>query len=179
MVAIKKDGISIFYGIKKLRIGWCGIVKGDLGVKRIFIGFKSREELIKKIKKVYPEANFNNKMIFEEIRTIENYLNEKSKNILLSLDFSGTTSFQRRVYRTLLQIPYGGVTTYARIAIMCGDKCKTRAVARALATNPFPLAIPCHRVVKSDGSLGGFSSPGGTDLKQWLIRMESANKVAV
>lgn len=82
------------------------------------------------------------------------------------------TPFQRAVYQTLLQVPPGQVVTYADIAKRMGTPGAYRAVANALASNRLPLIIPCHRVIRSDGGLGGFTAPGGVRVKRWLLKSE-------
>jgi methylated-DNA-[protein]-cysteine S-methyltransferase len=86
------------------------------------------------------------------------------------LNWNRCTSFQRRVLETEYNIPRGFVSTYGRIAAHIGLVNGARAVGNALARNPFPLIIPCHRAVRSDGSLGGYQ--GGTDMKKKLLEME-------
>lgn len=82
------------------------------------------------------------------------------------------TPFQRGVYQALLQVPAGQVVTYGDIAERIGIPGSYRAVANALASNRLPLIIPCHRVIRADGSLGGFTAPGGVRLKRWLLQSE-------
>lgn len=78
--------------------------------------------------------------------------------------------FHQRVLRRAFRIPRGRVMTYGSLAAAAGCPGGARAVGRALATNPFPLIIPCHRVIRSDGALGGFG--GGLDIKRRLLAME-------
>ncbi|MBN2538724.1 MAG: MGMT family protein [Deltaproteobacteria bacterium] len=78
--------------------------------------------------------------------------------------------FQRRVLLETMQIPWGSVTSYGDLAKKISAPGAARAVGSALAKNPFPLIIPCHRVVKSDGSVGQFG--GGAELKKALLRLE-------
>jgi len=82
------------------------------------------------------------------------------------------TAFQRRVWSELLRIPYGQTASYAEIAERIGNPQASRAVGSANGANSIPILIPCHRVVKSDGSLGGFGS--GTHIKQRLLELEGA-----
>lgn len=84
------------------------------------------------------------------------------------------TPFQQKVWRELLKIPKGSVATYAFIAKRVGRPRAVRAVANAVAANPWPIRIPCHRVVRSDGTLGGYSGPGGVGGKRKLLRKEGA-----
>ena len=86
---------------------------------------------------------------------------------------AGSTSFTRRVYETVAAIPAGRIRTYGDIARQLGRPGAARAVGRAMATNPFPVVIPCHRVVGSSGSLTGFA--GGIEMKASMLEMEGAN----
>jgi methylated-DNA-[protein]-cysteine S-methyltransferase len=86
------------------------------------------------------------------------------------LDIGLCSSFQEKVLRAEHAIPRGSVSTYARVARHVGAPQAARAVGRALATNPFPIVIPCHRAVRSDGSLGGYR--GGIPMKRALLEME-------
>ncbi|MGH7274856.1 MAG: methylated-DNA--[protein]-cysteine S-methyltransferase [Nitrospiria bacterium] len=90
----------------------------------------------------------------------------------LPLDFHQGSDFQRRVWRETMKIPYGKTSTYLKIALHLGDRSLSRAVGTALGANPLPLLIPCHRVIASDGSLGGYS--GGITVKRMLLRLEGS-----
>ncbi|MBE3144695.1 MAG: MGMT family protein [Planctomycetes bacterium] len=81
-------------------------------------------------------------------------------------------AFTRKVLDACRKIPAGKTVSYSQLAGMIGKPRASRAVGSALARNPIPLIIPCHRVVHSDGSLGNFSAPGGTSLKKMLIDLE-------
>ncbi|HEU5299686.1 MAG TPA: MGMT family protein, partial [bacterium] len=88
------------------------------------------------------------------------------------VDLSLVGPFQRKVLESLRRIPKGQVRTYREIAREIGQPGATRAVGTACARNPIPLIIPCHRVVRSDGGLGGYSLKGGISLKQRLLESE-------
>jgi len=85
----------------------------------------------------------------------------------------GLTDFQKRVLWVLKSIAYGKTITYSSLAAQSGFAKASRAVGRVLAANPLPLIIPCHRVVCSDGKLGGFSAEGGVEMKRRLLRLEN------
>ena len=89
------------------------------------------------------------------------------------LDVSSGTAFQRRVWQACRRIPYGRVRSYAELAGMAGCPRGARAVGGALNANPLPIAVPCHRVIRSDGTLGGFR--WGVALKKKLLSIESRN----
>ena len=82
------------------------------------------------------------------------------------------TFFQKKVWRELSKIPKGETRTYKEIAIAIGRPLAVRAVANACGKNPHPIKIPCHRVIRSDGKLGGYSAPGGTAAKRRLLKEE-------
>ena len=84
------------------------------------------------------------------------------------------TPFQRAVWLACMRIPRGQTRSYKWIAEQIGKPGAVRAVGSALGKNPFAPAVPCHRVVKSDGTLGGFSAPGGLKAKLALLKKEKA-----
>lgn len=89
------------------------------------------------------------------------------------MDVSHCSPFQQRVLRQEAYIPFGSVSTYHILAQALGKPQASRAVARALATNPFPLLVPCHRTIRSDGQLSGFQ--GGSVMKQKLLELEDVS----
>ena len=89
------------------------------------------------------------------------------------MDLSSGTSFQQKVWRALTKIPRGQTRSYKWVAQKIGKPNATRAVGTACGANPVPVIIPCHRVIASDGSLGGFG--GGLPMKRRLLRLECAS----
>ena len=83
------------------------------------------------------------------------------------------TSFQIKVWKEIIKIPKGKTKTYKQIAINIGQPTSARAVANACGKNPSPRLIPCHRVVRSDGKIGGYSGPGGVTQKKRLLQEEN------
>jgi len=83
------------------------------------------------------------------------------------------TSFQIKVWEEIQKIPKGETRTYKEIAINLDSPKAARAVANACGKNPYPIVVPCHRVVRSDGSLGGYSGPGGVKRKKELLDREN------
>ena len=92
----------------------------------------------------------------------------------LPVDLSSLTPFQRGVLDTTCRIAPGDVWTYHRVAKELGRPKSSRPVGQALAHNPVPIVIPCHRVIASDGSLGGYSGGSGLKAKRWLLQLEGA-----
>ena len=87
----------------------------------------------------------------------------------LNLNNLKGTKFQKRVWKELLKIPLGETRSYKEIAISIGNPKSYRAVANACGKNPYPVTIPCHRAIKSDGSIGGYSAKGGIKRKRMLL----------
>ena len=83
------------------------------------------------------------------------------------------TNFQRTVWKEISKIPYGETRTYKDLAIAIGKPNSSRAVANACGKNPYPVIIPCHRVIRSDGKLGGYSGVGGVKKKKELLKIEN------
>ena len=82
------------------------------------------------------------------------------------------TPFQRKVWAALKTIPRGEVRTYTQIAVQIGHPTSARAVANACGKNPYAPDVPCHRVIRADGGLGGYSGEGGVEQKRALLREE-------
>lgn len=102
------------------------------------------------------------------------YFEDPSIPLDLPVDLSGALPFRRLVLQTVRRIPAGAVWTYRQVAEALGKPTASRAVGQALAHNPAPIVIPCHRVVGSDGSLTGYGGGGGIATKRWLLRREGA-----
>ena len=92
-------------------------------------------------------------------------------NRALNMDFKGT-KFQKKVWNYLRTIRKGTVKTYKQVAIAINRPKSARAVANACGKNPYAPKVPCHRVIRSDRTLGGFSGPGGTNTKKKLLKKE-------
>lgn len=90
-------------------------------------------------------------------------------------DFSGVDPFEEKVYIAARAIPAGETLTYGEVADRIGNKNLARQVGRALGRNPFPIIVPCHRVLGANGKLIGFSAPGGVDTKLKMLTIEKAS----
>jgi len=90
----------------------------------------------------------------------------------LDLDLEGVPPFHRRVYEALRGVPAGATVTYGELAALAGAPGASRAVGQAMAKNPVPILVPCHRVLAAGGAAGGFSAAGGLELKARLLELE-------
>jgi methylated-DNA-[protein]-cysteine S-methyltransferase len=103
-------------------------------------------------------------------RELDEYFDGKRRVFDIPLDWSLTTGFRRKVLRATARIPYGGVSSYREMAGRAGNGRASRAAGSALATNPIPIVVPCHRVLRTGGNLGGYG--GGLAMKEALLKME-------
>ncbi|BCS82037.1 methylated-DNA--[protein]-cysteine S-methyltransferase [Anaerocellum diazotrophicum] len=138
-------------------IGLIKIVGEDDSIVSVqFVTKKDEEELICPVVK-------------EAILQLEEYFEGKRTNFELKLQLQGT-EFQKRVWSKLIDVPFGSVISYRELAKKVGMPQGSRAVGNAVGKNPAVIIVPCHRVIKSDGTLGGFSA--GIDKKKWLLEHE-------
>lgn len=146
----------------------CGYFKSQIGIIKI-----SYEEKIKKIEladKITGKSEGDEIFLLFKTQILEYLEGErKSFDSLDLLDFQGT-EFQNKVWKALSKIPYGKTSYYKKIAHEIGNPKAVRAVGTAVGKNPFLIIIPCHRVIKSDGSLGGFAY--GSQIKKKLLNIE-------
>jgi methylated-DNA-[protein]-cysteine S-methyltransferase len=105
-------------------------------------------------------------------RELEEYFEGRRRSFASPLDWSLIAGFHRRVLRVTSGIPFGGVQSYAEVAADAGSPRASRAAGNALGANPIPILIPCHRVLRTGGSLGGYG--GGIERKRWLLELEGA-----
>jgi methylated-DNA-[protein]-cysteine S-methyltransferase len=106
------------------------------------------------------------------VNQFHEYLSGQRKTFDLPLDWGNIRGFQRDVLSVTFEIPYGNFLTYGQIAQMLNKPAASRAVGGALARNPLPILIPCHRVIASDRKLTGFSAAAGVITKKWLLELE-------
>jgi methylated-DNA-[protein]-cysteine S-methyltransferase len=112
-------------------------------------------------------------------REVMDYLEGRRADFDLPLDLTGLTTFQRLVLLAVVGVPRGKVATYAEIARKIDRPRAARAVGQALRRNPIPIVIPCHRVLASDGGLGGYTGRGGLRTKKQLLSLEGVRLGAV
>jgi methylated-DNA-[protein]-cysteine S-methyltransferase len=103
-------------------------------------------------------------------RELEEYFEGRRTTFDVPVDLSLVASFGKRVLLATAQIPFGQTRTYAQVAALAGSPTGARATGNALGANPVPIVIPCHRVTRSGGGLGGYT--GGTDIKRHLLTVE-------
>jgi methylated-DNA-[protein]-cysteine S-methyltransferase len=103
---------------------------------------------------------------------LEEYFAGRRREFRVPLDWMLIRAFGRRVLQVTSEIPYGGVLSYGEVAAEAGSPRGSRAAGNALGSNPIPIVIPCHRVLRAGGALGGYG--GGVERKRWLLELEGA-----
>jgi methylated-DNA-[protein]-cysteine S-methyltransferase len=105
-------------------------------------------------------------------RQLDEYFAGRRQRFTLSLDFQLSAGFRRLVLAQLMKVPYGTTASYGAVATATGRPKAVRAVGTACATNPLPVVVPCHRIVRSDGTVGAYV--GGVEAKEALLSLEAA-----
>jgi AraC family transcriptional regulator of adaptative response/methylated-DNA-[protein]-cysteine methyltransferase len=164
------SGTSIRFAIGESWLGSILVAASDKGVCAIFLG-DDPDELARDLQDRFPRAELiGGDSDFEKlVARVVGFLENPSVGLDLPLDIRGT-AFQQRVWEALRRIPPGATATYAEIAEQIGRPSSVRAVAQACAVNPLAVAVPCHRVVRTDGSLSGYRR--GVERKGKLLKRE-------
>ena len=103
-------------------------------------------------------------------RELDEYFSGRRLEFDLPIDWSLTSGFTQRVLRATARVPYGSVSTYRDMATAAGNERAVRAAGNALGANPIPIVVPCHRILRTGGALGGYG--GGPERKEFLLRLE-------
>ena len=169
-------GTTLSYAIADSPLGRVLVARTGRGVAAVNLG-RGDDMLLAELGRDYPNAEIvrDDGALAADIRAILDYLEGAAPHPDLPLDVQAT-AFQRRVWRELQNIPPGETRTYAEVAEAIGNPKAVRAVANACARNPTSLVVPCHRVVRSDGGLGGYR--WGVERKQALLDQERAKAEA-
>ena len=162
--------LSLFGAVQ----GFGAVVAGEEGLIEVFPPFdgESENEIAERIALLYPFAVAENRVTRKAALLLQKYFNGERVSFDLPVDRSGFTLFQSEVYEAVARIPRGKVKSYGEIALQIGRPRSARGVGAAMAYNPLPIIIPCHRVVGASGALTGYSGPGGVMSKKWLLLME-------
>lgn len=160
------------YTCFKSSFGWVGVAKSSRGISRVIFG-KSNETEVENSLLLGTKATKSEEGLSKAVNLLQRYFRGESVEFDLNLDLQAGTEFQQLVWRTTYHIPYGEVRSYGWIAREIGKPLATRAVGSAQGANPLPIIIPCHRVLRSDGKLGGYSA--GLHWKPKLLDQERAN----
>jgi methylated-DNA-[protein]-cysteine S-methyltransferase len=139
----------------------------------VAVGLLHHELLLEVLsQKVSPRVVRGSSRLDAVRRQLDEYYAGQRHEFELPLDWALSTGFRRQILDELTKVPYGQVVSYRELATAAGSPKASRAVGSAMATNPLPIVVPCHRVIRTDGSLGGYG--GGLPMKQALLALEGA-----
>ena len=158
-------------------IGRCGVAWSPDGLAGVLLPAGSDASLEARMRRRHPQAQAAEPPA--EVRTAVERIGallrgEPAELGEIRLDTSGVGEFERRVYELARTIPPGRTASYGALARQLEDPAAAQAVGQAMGRNPFPIVVPCHRVLAADGSLGGFSAPGGVATKRRLLEIEGS-----
>jgi methylated-DNA-[protein]-cysteine S-methyltransferase len=156
-------------------IGRCGTAWSERGLVRVLLPEGGDRETGARLRRECPSATETTppddvRRAIEQVQAL--LAGQRTDLSTVPLDMDGVPSFRRRVYEAARAIPPGATLSYGEVAARAGAPGAARAVGQALGRNPFPIVVPCHRVVAADGRMGGFSAPGGVMTKARLLSIE-------
>lgn len=154
--------------------GSLAFVVAKNGLRQVYLPDRSKDRLRRRIRRDYPQAEEHPRLMPEFADALRRYVAGDQVEFDVRFDMRSHSSFEVDVWNACRRVGYGKTASYGQIAERAGRPGAARAVGTAMSHNPFPLVVPCHRIVKSDGSLGGYSGPGGVSFKQRLLEMEGA-----
>lgn len=160
------------YVLCETNLGWVGVGLEDGRICATTLPKRRREQALEELGRVGASEPAGESEAAGVMELIRGYIEGRGVDIGRRIGFRGGTPFQQAVWRALLEIPRGETRSYAWVARRVGRPGAARAVGQAVGANPLPLLVPCHRVVASDGGLGGFG--GGLEMKGALLRWEGA-----
>jgi methylated-DNA-[protein]-cysteine S-methyltransferase len=169
------SGILVF----ETPIGPCGLAWGERGLIGVSLPEATAEATRARLLRRFPEAVGSEpppEVLDAKARILALLAGEPADLSPIVLDLGRVGAFEQRIYDIARTIPPGQTLSYGEIAARLGEPQAAQAVGQAMGKNPWPIVVPCHRVVGSGGKLGGFSAPGGTRTKLRILEIEGALK---
>lgn len=170
---MSKEDVKVAIDPCRTAWGWVGIASSPSGLLALTLPNPTQERALKPLLgRWLEEQPYDDPRLDGLKRKLQCYFDGQRVLFDEPLDLRGATAFQRRVWSAVRDIPYGETRSYSQIARQVGSPMAARAVGQAMAANPLPIVVPCHRIIGSDGNLCGFGA--GLDLKRRLLKMERA-----
>lgn len=174
-VAAQERGLlDVAYRTIDTPVGEMLVAATEVGVVRLAFAVEGFDQVLDVLaRKVSPRVLRAPARLDRLVHEVEEYLTGRRRSFDVPLDLSLASGFRRAVVQHLPEIPYGRTATYTDVAAIAGSPRAVRAVGTACAKNPLPLVVPCHRVVRSDGTTGQYA--GGPAAKRWLLDLEASS----
>lgn len=166
--------VDVAWVVHDTPIGPLTLAATERGVVRI--GFGAEHEVLDELAGAVSPRVLHVPARLDPLRAeLDEYFEGRRQRFSVSLDRRLSQGYRRRVLEALSEVPYGRTVSYKELAERTGNPRASRAVGSAMATNPIPIVVPCHRVLRTGGALGGYG--GGLDVKVWLLHLEGARLV--
>lgn len=164
--------LDVAYRTVDSPVGTLLLAATDQGLVRVAYQLEDHDQVLQTLsERVSPRILHAPRRLDQVARQLAEYFDGERRDFVLPLDFQLAHGFRREVLACLVMIDYGQTETYAQVAAATGHPRAVRAVGTACATNPLPVIVPCHRVLRSDGKLGGYV--GGLQIKAALLSREA------
>ncbi len=165
--------LDVAYRTLDTPVGVLLIAATPRGVVRIALPNVAEDEVLEDLaSRVSPRILRSPTTLDPVVRQLDDYFTGRQHTFDVTLDFSLSHGFRKEVLLELRHVPYGETRSYGDLAVAAGSPRAVRAVGTACATNPLPIIVPCHRITRSDGTLGNYG--GGVEMKQALLLLEGA-----
>lgn len=165
--------LDIAYRVVDSPVGALLIAATELGLVRVAYASEGHDAVLQNLAdRISPRILLAPGRLDTAARQLDEYFAAKRQDFSVPLDWRLSAGFRNTVLRHLPEIGYGHTASYAAVAKLAGNPNAVRAVGSACATNPLPVVVPCHRVVRSDGAMGGYL--GGVEAKRTLLTLEAA-----
>ncbi len=174
--SLEADDLGLALGSLDTPIGQLNLAATSRGLLRIGFGYmEAEEDMVAELAELPCSIGPGSPTWLEEPASqLREYFEGRRQRFELALDWRLSHGFYRRVLDALMTVDYGTTVSYGELARIAGSSRAARAVGTAMSTNPIPLVVPCHRVVRSDGSVGEYG--GRPEIKTWLIEHERSNR---
>ncbi|MCO1337911.1 cysteine methyltransferase [Kocuria polaris] len=171
--AAERGDLDIAYRVIDSPVGPLLLAATGAGLVRVAFASEDHDAVLEALgRRISPRILNAPTRLDPAAEQLDAYFAGRRRSFDLPVDFSLSTEFRRRVQEHLPQIAYGRTATYKELADLVGSPAAVRAVGTACATNPLPVVVPCHRVLRTDGGLGGYL--GGLEAKTVLLTLEGA-----
>lgn len=172
--AAGEDLLDVAYASVDSPLGPLVVAATPKGLVRVsYTEFRREEDVLEELaRRVSPRVLEAPAKLDPVRRELDEYFAGRRREFGVAIDWSHLAGFTRDVLRTTAAIPFGDVSTYAGVAQAAGRPRAVRAAGNALGANPMPVVVPCHRVLRTGGGLGGYT--GGLERKEFLLRLEGA-----
>lgn len=162
----------IEYSIQESPLGIIVLAAKNGRIYRLIIKSGELNQIKREIEAVFPESVYTEKPFRHIWKDLDRYFNGEKVKFRAEVDTSAFKPFTRKVLNELADIPYGELRSYGWIGRRLGYHNASRAVGQAVGRNPVPIIIPCHRIIRENGTIGGFSS--GIGIKEKLLSIEGS-----